>query len=260
MISKFGCHHVPGEQITVTRKVGFNPDESALEPYLSYSAEELHKMQLESVSAETAIVNELSALADKWGEQAAMTTLLGKAQVYLEYPPVTHTSNVWITNDSAEHEISNMVYIMRYHITKKTDYDRNAGNFKAPAWYVSWFFGYNRPHRRDIEHIFKLTEQSGKRFRSEEAAKAYMQKQIETYAAKFEELSPPIPEDDKRMFYVSGTLLPGYTVAAHEPTTDELLAFVGDADIVSDPPEQQDTHAQRSAAKKQAHNRHVKRK
>lgn len=224
-------HLIPGEKITVERQTYYNPDYADLSPLLSQSVETIEAAIQESIKAEGKIRDKLGAVADEWNAQASRTKLLMNAATYLKAPPVRHTSNVWIANDRGEHEISNMVYYMDYSIQKQTDYNRSTGTFKAPAWFVSWHFCYNRPNRYGKLNLFKIEEQSGKRFKSEEAANAYVQERIAAYAAKFTELSPPIPEDDKKMFYICGHLAPGYTVAPHEPTPDELLDFIGDGDL-----------------------------
>ena len=57
-----------------------------------------------------------------------------------------------------------------------------------------------------------------------------MQGRIAAYAHLFQEISPPLPENHVHLFSVNGKLLPGYTVQPHQPTPQELLAFVEDGD------------------------------
>ena len=72
----------------------------------------------------------------------------------------------------------------------------------------------------------------------------YLQGRIAAYAHLFTEISPPIPEDDQRRFYVNGVLLPGYTVETPELTrpeekdVEDLLSLLDDEDMLLSPPEE----------------------
>lgn len=91
-----------------------------------------------------------------------------------------------------------------------------------------------------------IAEQKKKKFEGQAAAEKYVQGRIAAYAHLFTELSPPVPEDKVWLFRINGYLLPGYTIAPHEPTPDELLAFVneqdiGGADMFKKPPVRKET-------------------
>ena len=68
----------------------------------------------------------------------------------------------------------------------------------------------------------------------------YLQGRIAAYAHLFTEISPPIPEEHKRRFYVNSVLLPGYTVetpVSDHPdpnAVDDLLSYLDDDDMDED--------------------------
>ena len=100
------------------------------------------------------------------------------------------------------------------------------------AWYVSWSVEYNLPPRKDpyYSRPSPLAGQDNKRYGDKAAAERYVQGRIAAYAHLFREISPPLPENHAHLFSVNGKLLPGYTVQPHQPTPQELLAFVEDGD------------------------------
>ena len=57
-----------------------------------------------------------------------------------------------------------------------------------------------------------------------DAAQRYIQGRFNLYAHLFTELSPPIPNDCKRMFMVNGRLLPGYTLAPPAQTREQTVS------------------------------------
>ena len=73
----------------------------------------------------------------------------------------------------------------------------------------------------------------------------YLQGRIAAHAHLFTEISPPIPEEHQKRFYVNGVLLPGYTVDTPVPTrpdeknVDDLLSLLedGDMDTLAQPEE-----------------------
>lgn len=72
-----------------------------------------------------------------------------------------------------------------------------------------------------------------------EAAQNYIQGRFDLYSHLFRELSPPIPNECKRMFSINGCLAPGYTLAPpdkEEPdkqAVDDLLACLDDSDTAA---------------------------
>ena len=86
-----------------------------------------------------------------------------------------------------------------------------------------------------------IARQDKKPYESAEAAQRYIQGRFNLYAHLFTELSPPVPNDCKRMFMVNGHLLPGYTLAPPERTKEEavndLLDCLEDGDVAPPMPE-----------------------
>ena len=86
-----------------------------------------------------------------------------------------------------------------------------------------------------------IVRQDKKLYDSAEAAQKYIQGRFNLYAHLFTELSPPVPNDCKRMFMVNGHLLPGYTLAPPERTKEEtvndLLDCLEDGDVAPSIPE-----------------------
>ena len=236
------------------------------------SAGELEQMIASSKEKEKIAFNKLSPDATEWEQQAIQTALLNRALEYAKVRVPKHTSNQWIKHDNDRYEISNMVYKMTYNIHERTEYDEVQKKQVPVAWNVTWSVMFNVPSNYYNSHSGRsatIASQSDKRYTDKAAAEKYLQGRIAAYAHLFTELSPPLPEDRRATYSVNGFLLPGYTVQAHEPTPDELLAFIEDADIPADKapesptptaPVEKNAPAQRSMAKKQAHNRHVKRK
>lgn len=80
-----------------------------------------------------------------------------------------------------------------------------------------------------------------KYYNAEADAQNYIQGRFDVYARLFTELSPPVPDEFKRSFYINGVLLPGYTIApkerAPQEVADELLDLLDDGDLAppSDP-------------------------
>lgn len=258
--------HTDGEdRVKLDVSVSVNLKKSNLPELIQMPAEELEAMREESKAAAKGAMLQLEqSSAEEWATQAAQAILLKKALEYVRTLPVKHTSNIWTETSNRGHfEISNMVYKMTYHIYDRTEYDRKLQKSVPVAWYVNWDVSYNVPREYYSDHYYSrsgagIADQRDKRYTDKAAAEKYLQGRIAAYAHLFTELSPPIPEDKTELFTINGILLPGYTVAAHEPTPDELLDFIGEADLAAPAPTQKETSQQRAAAKKQAHNRHVK--
>ena len=223
----YGDYIKPGEGIKVERKISFDEYRADLAPYVAKSISELTQERAASEALEREIFDKLTALSKEWAVQASQTLIIDKALDYLKIPTIRHTSNQWTVDKNGRHEISNMVYKMTYHISPQTSPVQ-----KTPfAWEVSWELSFNVQPRIGKYLDYTIAEKKKKRYGSMADAEKYMQGRISTYAHLFTELSPPIPEDSKHLFRVNGHLLPGYTIAPHKPTPDELLAFVDDQDI-----------------------------
>ena len=88
----------------------------------------------------------------------------------------------------------------------------------------------------------------------------YLQGRISAYAHLFTEISPPIPEEHKKRFFVNGVLLPGYTVETPQltqpdpNTVDDLLSYLDDDDMPSfqQPEEPPAPAPSKAAAKKKS--------
>lgn len=84
-----------------------------------------------------------------------------------------------------------------------------------------------------------VARQDKKKYPSMEAAQNYIQGRFDLYSHLFRELSPPIPNECKRMFSINGCLAPGYTLAPpdkEEPdkqAVDDLLACLDDSDTAA---------------------------
>lgn len=200
-------------------------------------ATELEKMLKDSEDAEKSIFDKLKASVGEWEAQAAQTLLLEKVLEYVRTPEVSHTSNEWKQLDNGAWEISNRVYQMRYQFTPVP---------QSKAVRVTWGLVYTpqQPgnpryaNSRGDSHF--IARQDKKLYDNAEAAQRYIQGRFNLYAHLFTELSPPVPNDCKRMFMVNGYLLPGYTLAPPERTKEEtvndLLDCLEDGDVA--PPAQ----------------------
>ena len=91
-----------------------------------------------------------------------------------------------------------------------------------------------------------------------EPAQHYIQGRFDLYCPLFRELSPPVPNECRRMFSINGHLAPGYILAPpdkSEPskqTVDDLLACLDDVDMAEScakPPEKSREEQSKSVAK-----------
>ena len=109
-----------------------------------------------------------------------------------------------------------------------------------------WGIAINRPPRPSTEKYYysgdvMVVEIKKKYYNAEADAQNYIQGRFDVYARLFTELSPPVPDEFKRSFYINGVLLPGYTIApkerAPQEVADELLDLLDDGDLAppSDP-------------------------
>ena len=217
-------------------------------------AAELQKMLKDSEGAEKSIYEKLKTAVSEWEAQAAQTLLLEKVLEYVRTPEVSHTSNEWKQIEGGAWEISNRVYQMRYQFTPVP---------QSEAVRVTWGIVYNTPQQPGNPRYANswgdsryIVRQEKKPYDSVEAAQRYIQGRFNLYAHLFTELSPPVPNDCKRMFMVNGHLLPGYTLAPPERTKEEavkdLLDCLEDGDVAPPTPEPDTPSApkQKSAAVK----------
>ena len=201
--------------------------------------EELQEMLKSSEAAEKSIFDKLKAAASEWEAQAAQTLLLEKVLEYVRTPEVSHTSNEWKQIQGGAWEISNRVYQMRYVFVPVP---------QSKAVRVTWGIVYNTPQQPGNPRYANswgdsryIARQDKKPYDSAEAAQRYIQGRFNLYAHLFTELSPPVPNDCKRMFMVNGHLLPGYTLApperTKEQTVNDLLDCLEDGDVAPPMPE-----------------------
>ena len=200
---------------------------------------ELQEMLKSSEAAEKSIFDRLKAAVSEWEAQAAQTLLLEKVLEYVRTPEVSHTSNEWKQIQGGAWEISNRVYQMRYVFVPVP---------QSKAVRVTWGIVYNTPQQPGNPRYANswgdsryIVRQEKKPYDSVEAAQRYIQGRFNLYAHLFTELSPPVPNDCKRMFMVNGHLLPGYTLAPPERTKEEavndLLDCLEDGDVAPPMPE-----------------------
>ena len=200
---------------------------------------ELQEMLKSSEAAEKSIFDRLKAAVSEWEAQAAQTLLLEKVLEYVRTPEVSHTSNEWKQIQGGAWEISNLVYQMRYQFVPVP---------QSKAVRVTWGLVYNTPQQPGNPRYANswgdsrfIARQDKKPYDSAEAAQRYIQGRFNLYAHLFTELSPPVPNDCKRMFMVNGHLLPGYTLApperTKEQTVNDLLDCLEDGDVAPPMPE-----------------------
>lgn len=225
-----------GASVKIGHRVEFNNwrmDFPEMALLVKLSPKELEKKRTDTVKLEKETFGELQAKAKEWEERAAQTLLLDKALEYVQTPEVKHTANEWVRREDGVWEISNRVYKMCYEIHQETGGDHNG------TWLVTWGIAINAPQRPPNEKFYysgdrMVVEQKKKRYNAETDAQNYIQGRFDVYAHLFTELSPPVPDNFKRNFYINGCLLPGYTVLPQEPpveeTAEQLLAFLDDVD------------------------------
>lgn len=231
-------HLDPGIELEISERVYFSPTVTDTPTLVTLSQEELKQQEQASIEKETALYEKMRNIAVEWGQQARHTADLRKAQQYLSTPPTPHTSNQWVEDEHNWHTLSNMVYKFIYRIYERTEWDRGLGKSIPVAWELSWYLSFNTPMNPDYSGRGRqLAGQERKVFKNPADMKKYLQGRIKAYAHLFTELSPPIPQEHRRRFYVNGVLLPGYTVEdpnalkPDETKVDELLALLDDDEI-----------------------------
>ena len=235
----------PGVELKIMEYPHFNRENADVSTLVKLSPDELKELEQASISEEQTIYAELQAVVGKWLKQAEKTIEYQKAQEYLNILPVPHTANRWETNKYGNHEISNMVYRFTWSEYDRTEWDRTAEKSVPVAWYLTWSVTFNTVHNPDNSGPGRqIAGQDRKYFKDRPSMEKYLQGRIAAYAHLFTEISPPIPEDDQRRFYVNGVLLPGYTVAVPELTrpeendVEDLLSLLDDEDMLLSPPEE----------------------
>ncbi|MCI9670162.1 MAG: hypothetical protein HFF49_01250 [Lawsonibacter sp.] len=242
-------HLKPGEHLEISETSYFHPKESAVAALVALSPQELEKMEQASIEQEQAIYDSICSIAHQWVDQALHTTDIRKAREYLRTPATSHTSNQWVKEKYDWYERSNMVYKMTYRIYEGTDYRSNIKP-RPIYWELSWYLTFNTPKNPDYSgNGWQIAGQHQKRFTDKAEMERYLQGRIKAYSHLFVEISPPIPEEQKKRFFVNGVLLPGYTVdtperyVPDEGTVDDLLACLGEdfsIDGLGLPPEPQE--------------------
>jgi len=228
----------PGIELKILEHITFDEDKSDLSALVRLSSEELKEMETASISTERTIYDELCTAVNKWQEQAAKTVAYQKAQEYLKVLPVEHTANQWTTDGNDHYEMSNKVYRFTWRVYERTKWDRARGKSVPTAWELTWGVYYNTVSKSDRSYSSKqIAGQNQKVFKDRAAMEKYLQGRITAYAHLFTEISPPVPEDARRYFYVNGVLLPGYTIETPEPDrpdekdVDDLLDLLDDDDM-----------------------------
>lgn len=151
-----------------------------------------------------------------------------------------HTANQWIVNQYGNHEMSNMVYKFFWREYERIEWDRVKEQSVPVAWEITWNVTFNTPQNPDYSGRGRqIAGQDKKVFKDRAAMEKYLQGRISAYAHLFTEISPPIPEEHKKRFFVNGVLLPGYTVETPQltqpdpNTVDDLLSYLDDDDMPS---------------------------
>ncbi len=240
-VNDWGDALTTGETLKMVHTLWFS--EYNASPFMAFltdkPTEELQEMLKSSEAAEKSIFDKLKAAASEWEAQAAQTLLLEKVLEYVRTPEVSHTSNEWKQIQGGAWEISNRVYQMRYRFDPVP---------QSKAVRVTWGIVYNTPQQPGNPRYANswgdsryIVRQEKKPYDSVEAAQRYIQGRFNRYAHLFTELSPPVPNDCKRMFMVNGHLLPGYTLApperTKEQTVNDLLDCLEDGDVAPPMPE-----------------------
>lgn len=236
-------HLDPGDEVEVSENVYFSYSENKeMAELVMLSPEELKKREGESIEQEKAVFSQLKEIAKTWRQQAEHTLNLKKAQDYLRAVPASHTSNKWEEDKYGLHELSNMVYKMTYRIYENEIW-RSHQRPQPIVWELSWSVYYNTPLKPDLDSKNHIAGQDRKRFDSKADMEKYLQGRIKAYSHLFTAISPPIPKEDAKRFYVNGILLPGYTIESPElvepdkTQVDDLLSLLSDEDIGSKAPE-----------------------
>lgn len=231
-------HLNEGTELQISEYVCFHSDRADISDLVILSPEKLAQMEQDSMAQEQTLYSKILETLEDWKKQANRTLDLRKAQQYLKVRPAEHTSNQVVVDKDNWHEISNMVYKFRWRTNEIRKWDRSAGESVTVRWDVSWYLTYNAPRNPDNPSYGRqIAGQKNKKFSEKIAMEKYLQGRIAAYAHLFTEISPPIPEEHKRRFYVNSVLLPGYTVetpVSDHPdpnAVDDLLSYLDDDDM-----------------------------
>ena len=251
-VNAWGDTLTTGETLKIVHTLWFSDYNAS--PFMALltdkPAAELQEMLKGSETAEKSIFKKLQTAVSEWEAQAAQTLLLEKVLEYVRTPEVSHTSNEWKQIQGGAWEISNRVYQMRCQFTPVP---------QSKAVRVTWGLVYNTPQQPGNPRYANswgdsryIARQDKKLYDSAEAAQKYIQGRFNLHAHLFTELSPPVPNDCKRMFMVNGHLLPGYTLAPPERTKEEavndLLDYLEDGDVAPSMPEPEPSPARQQKA------------
>lgn len=227
----------PGKELKISDYIGCHVKEGDISDLIQLPLDELYKREQASISEEKTICGQVGDKVKEWEAQAIQTVRIRKAKEYLQTLPPSHTSNQWTEDQYGRHEMSNMVYQFSWRLYERTTWDRAAQKSLITAWELSWSLNYNtisNPDRTGGRHI---AGQDRKVFKEKAAMEKYLQGRIAAYAHLFTEISPSIPKKDKKLFFVNGILLPGYTVEdpdalkPDETALDNLLALLDETEI-----------------------------
>ena len=227
----------PGRELKISQYVALYTENLHLDELVKLPLDKLIEMEQESIAKEEAIYTKVENEVKEWAEQAKETIRARKAQEYRQIYPANHTSNYWVEDKHGNHEISNMVYKMRYRIYEGTDYSSNIKP-RPVYWKLSWYVTFNIPPNPDYSgNGRQIAGQQGKKFKDRAEMEKYLQGRIKAYSHLFTEISPPIPENEQKRFCINGVLLPGYTVEAPVPdrpdekNVEDLLSLLEDGDM-----------------------------
>ena len=223
-----------GQHIEVRRQLLYLGENADFKPFAQFPVKELEKRLKKSLRAEKKVFDEMQAAIKAWDQHGAETLLLQKAIAYVRTPAVKHTGNEWKRRKDGTWEISNFVYQMAFKIEQRSD-----------EWRLTWGLRYTAPalpkdytpSPYDSWTKRWIERENSKKYKTPDGAQKYIQAKFDQYTVLFMELSPPVPEEVRRLFSVSGQLLPGYTTRKPEQTepdqalVDELLDYLGDGDM-----------------------------
>jgi len=243
-VSGWGVYN-PGSSFHLEQRIAFSYSTAKkfLDPLLSQDRKDLEQQKKESEAKEKAVYADIQKLCKTWENHASQTLLLTRAMEYLDTKTVKHTKNQWKEAKDGTWEISNLVYKMRFKISKTAKQGELCLEwsvvYNIPDQPKSYWYSYNRynnPWGADI-YIVKPEKRT---YTSLDSAQKFIQARFDEYVSFFTELSPPVPHECQKMFSVNGCLLPGYKAAPPEKTEqrdiDALLDFLDDEDTAPDAP------------------------
>lgn len=238
-------HLDPGQELEISEHIYFDYHNAEMAELVKLPPEKLAQMEADSIEEEKAIHSRIQAVVTEWRKQAANTLNLRKAQQYLKVPPFKHTANQWTEDEYGLHEISNMVYRMTWRLYERKKWDRKMQREIPVAFELNWTVSFNSSYvTTDYSGPgWRIAGQDKKVFDDKASMEKYLQGRIAAYANLFTEISPPIPQEQQKRFFVNGVLLPGYTVESPErlepdnKEMEDLLSFLSDEDISDEAPE-----------------------